>query len=243
MSTRRRDLPALALTREMIARAFPEPHPPCCAEGAAATPLRSDVELAESLAAALAAGEVGDGDLWLFAYGSLMWKPEPEIADAERHRATVIGWHRRFCLWQWRHRGSRATPGLMLALDQGGACCGVALRIAGPGAPAKLAGVWRREMVANGYVARWVDLRLSSVDGAVPRSVRALTFVVNRRGGRYAGRLDDATVAAHIAAARGERGPSAEYLLETVAHCAELGIHDRHLWRIQALVAQRMAAG
>jgi cation transport protein ChaC len=130
----------------------------------------------------------------------------------------------------------------MLALDKGGSCRGVALRIAGPDAAAKLAGVWRREMLANGYLARWVDLRLAPSRGAAVTTARALTFVVNRHGGRYAGRLDDATVAAHIAAARGERGPSAEYLLETVAHCAELGIHDRHLWRVQRLVAERMAA-
>ncbi len=70
--------------------------------------------------------------------------------------------------------------------------------------------------------------------------MRALTFVINDRGDRYAGRLDDATVAGHIAAACGHRGPAAEYLLETVAHCEALGIHDRHLWKIQELVAGRL---
>jgi cation transport protein ChaC len=240
MTAYRRRPPGLALTRDMIARAFPGPLP----EDGPAMLHRSDGELADGLAATMAEGQVGDGDLWLFAYGSLMWKPEPEIADAERRVAVVAGWHRRFCLWQWRYRGSQDQPGLMLALDRGGACAGVALRVAGPGAVAKVASVWRREMIANGYRARWVVARLARDQVSRPLPpVRALTFVVNRDGGRYAGRLDDTTIAAHIAAACGQRGPSAEYLLETVAHCAELGIHDRHLWRIQKLVAERMGGG
>ncbi len=234
MAPRSPPTPPIALTRAAIARAFPGPPP---RDDAAAIPLRSDAELADSLAAQLAAAPPGAGDLWLFAYGSLMWQPEPEIADAERRLAVAGGWHRRFCLWQWRYRGTRDKPGLMLALDRGGTCRGVALRIPGPDAGARIAGVWRREMIANGYRARWISLRLENP--AEP--VRALTFVVNREGGRYAGRLDDAAVAAHIAGACGQRGPSAEYLLETVAHCAALGIHDRHLWRIQELVAQRLA--
>jgi cation transport protein ChaC len=215
----------------MIARAFPDP----VADDPAAMALAGEAELAASLAAALADGPAPEDDLWLFAYGSLMWRPEPEIADAERRLATVAGWHRRFCLWQWRHRGTRAAPGLMLALDRGGSCTGIVLRVAGPGRDAKMQAVWRREMTGNGYRARWVTAR--TPDGPV----RALTFVINDRGERYAGRLDDETVARHIATACGHRGPAAEYLLETVAHCEELGIHDRHLWKIQALVAAQLA--
>lgn len=227
---RTRRPPPLALTRAMIARAFPE----AVADDPTAMALAGEAELSASLAAALAAGPPPEGELWLFAYGSLMWRPEPEIVDAERRLATVAGWHRRFCLWQWRHRGTRERPGLMLALDRGGACTGIVLRIAGPGREATLAAVWRREMMGRGYRARWVTAR--TPEGPV----RALTFVINPKGGRYAGRLDDAAVAGHIATACGHRGPAAEYLLETVAHCEALGIHDRHLWRIQELVAERL---
>ena len=162
-----------------------------------------------------------------------MWKPE---FDAAEHRVAVIrGWHRRFCLWQWRFRGTRAKPGLMLALDRGGACKGVAYRIAGPGLTAKLTGVWRREMLGKGYVPAIV----SAVTDAGP--VKALTFVANRAGERYAGLIAEAEVAAYISQACGVNGPSAEYLRETVARCAELGIHDKALWRLQRMVAERLS--
>lgn len=218
----------MALRRELIDAAFPEP----VADDATAMPVLSDEALAASLRATLAA--LGERrELWLFAYGSLMWRPEPGLVE---HRlGTVQGWHRRFCLWQWRFRGGRERPGLMLAIDRGGACRGMAYRIAGPGIEAKLAGVWRREMRGQGYLPRQV--RVATAAGPVD----ALTFVANRQGARYAGRLDDRQIAAHIARACGHVGPSADYLLETVARCEALGIRDRHLWRLQALVAAELA--
>ena len=91
-------------------------------------------------------------------------------------------------------------------------------------------------MRGNGYLARWV----SAITAEGP--VRAMTFVVNRASERYAGRLSDQEIAACIAIACGRIGPSAEYLLNTVARCEELGVHDPYLWRMQALVAERMNA-
>ncbi|WP_284735645.1 gamma-glutamylcyclotransferase [Dongia deserti] len=176
--------------------------------------------------------EHDEGDLWLFGYGSLMWKPDLDFAESRP--ALLKGWHRRFCLWQWRWRGSRHHPGLMLALDRGGACRGVAYRIAAPRVREKVAKVWEREMGGNGYRPRWVNL--TTMQGAL----RGLTFVVNHEGGRYAGRISDEIAADHIASACGEAGTSAEYLLETVLRCEELGIHDPFLWRLQELVAERM---
>jgi cation transport protein ChaC len=125
----------------------------------------------------------------------------------------------------------------MLALDRGGSCRGVAYRVAAPGVRDKVAAVWKREMTGNGYVPRWV--RLTSMQGPV----RGLTFAANHSGERYAGRISDEIVADHIAQACGENGTNAEYLLETVLKCEELGIHDRFLWRLQELVAERMRAG
>ncbi len=217
---------APALTRAMIAARFPDK----VTDDPATHRLLSDVEMEAQLDRILL--DHDEGDLWVFGYGSLMWKPEMDFA--EMRPALLQGWHRRFCLWQWRYRGSRRCPGLMLALDRGGACRGVAYRLAAPGVRDKVSAVWKREMVGNGYRPRWV--KLVTRQG----SVRGLVFTANTESERYAGRIDDGIVADHIAQACGEAGPSAEYLLETVLKCEELGIHDPFLWRLQELVAERM---
>lgn len=217
-----------SLTRDMIAACFPDP----VKDDPGAHKQLGDGEVTAWLDRILL--EHDEGDLWLFGYGSLMWKPELDFTESRP--ALLKGWHRRFCLWQWRYRGSRHRPGLMLALDRGGACRGVAYRIAAPGVREKVAAVWRREMGGNGYRPRWV--KLTSMQGPV----RALAFVVNQESERYAGRIPDEIVADHIASACGEAGASAEYLLETVLKCEELGIHDPFLWRLQELVAKRMHA-
>ena len=219
----------LSLTRERIAACHRGPAP---AEG----PSRPELSVAEIdryREAALAT--VGDGGLWLFAYGSLMW--QPEVPVAERRLATVRGYHRRFCLWQWRHRGSEDRPNLMLAIDSRGSCSGVAYRIAAPGGCDKLAALWRREMVGDGYRPRWV----TAMTGAGP--VRAIAFAINRDCGRYAGWLDDEVVASYIAAARGRAGTGAKYLLDAVTTLERLGLRDGMLWRMQRLVAGRLEAG
>ncbi len=174
--------------------------------------LMGEAEADARLDAALAEKKPGDRDaLWLFAYGALMWRPEFPVA--ERRAATVRGWHRRFCLWQPGFRGTPERPGVMLALDRGGRCRGFAYRIAGPDLREAVRPVWRREMRGRGYEARWIAV--GTADGPVP----ALAFVADRAGTRYAGRLTDEAIAGHIAAACGPTGPSAEYLLNTVAAC------------------------
>ncbi len=216
----------LALTAELIRARFPEPGP----DDRSATPLMPKAELAARLDAFLA--EHGPGDLWLFAYGSLFWNPELEFA--ERRRANLPGWHRRFCLWQRRWRGTSTNPALMLALDRGGSCRGIAYRIVAP-VRDKIAEVWQREMIGYAYHPRRLKVETEG------RTVTALTFVVNRESPRYAGRLAEEEAADKIATACGHVGPSAAYLLDTVAHLEELGIRDRHLWRLQELVAERLA--
>jgi cation transport protein ChaC len=216
---------SLSLTADLIQARFPEPG----ADDRSATRLMPEEEIAARLDAFLA--EHGPGDLWLFAYGSLIWKPDMEFA--ERRKAKLVGWHRRFCLWQRRWRGTSANPGLMLALDRGGSCRGVVYRIGAP-AKDKIAEVWRREMIGYAYHPRRLPVE---TEGGI---VAALAFVVNRESGRYAGRLSDEEIADNIAAACGHIGPCASYLLDTVAHLEKLGIHDRHLWRLQELVAERL---
>ena len=218
----------LLLTSDLITRS----HPHKVEDDPSAIPLASEEELSEALDAMLTKSSTPN-ELRVFAYGSLMWKSEFEFADHQI--ATLRGWHRRFCLWQYRFRGTHDKPGVMLALDRGGSCVGIVYRITGPDLEAKIMPVWRREMRGRGYRARWV-----SVETAQGRCT-ALTFVANRDGERYAGRLSDEEIADRIALACGHIGPSAEYLLNTVVHCEELGIHDRHLWRMQALVAERLS--
>lgn len=223
-------LPRLSLSHDLIAAAFPD----AAADDEAAQPELPPDAIEAMMNEAL--GRLGPrDDIWLFAYGSLMWAPEPELDGAETRLATLRGWHRRFCLWQWRYRGSRERPALVLALDRGGACRGLLFRVSGPDHRERLAGVFRRELRGDGYRPRWVGLE---VDG---EPLSALTFVVNRGSRRYAGRLADEVAAAHIASACGPKGPSAVYLLETAARCAALGIEDAMLDRLQTLVASEIA--
>lgn len=218
----------LELTAALITAAFPS-HP---ADDEAAMPLLDEIPLRALVDGAL--GCIGaDVPVWVFAYGALLWKPDFPIA--EQRRAILRGWHRRFCLWQWRFRGTRANPSLMLGLDRGGACRGLAYRVEPPDLRAKLEPMLRRELRGDGYRPRW--FRVETPEGPVS----ALGFVVNHGSPRYAGRLSDDAVAAHIASACGHLGPSADYLRETAARCCALGIEDRMLIRVQALVAERLA--
>ena len=187
--------------------------------------VRSDVEIAASLNQALASHDPA-ADLWVFGYGSLMWNPA--FFFAQRQVGTVHGWHRRFCLWIDRGRGSPDCPGLMLALDRGGTCRGVAFRIPAPEVRSELLVVWRREMFGTAYLARWVRIHLAGA------TIPAITFVVNRASPRYAGKLSDDKAAAHISSAVGPLGSCRSYLENTMSHLHELGIRDTGLQRIAA---------
>lgn len=218
------------LTRDLIAARFP---PPFVDEGPVSASL-SEREITANLDIALTQRDVERRGVWLFAYGSLLWNPD--FPFVEKRSGSLRGYHRRFCLWQWRYRGTRACPNLMLALDRGGCCKGVLYRVAAPDVRTKLAGVWRREMLGNAYCPRW--LRAETAEGPV----ESIAFVINRDGERYAGRLTEAKVADFMAAACGHRGSGAEYLLETVMALEAAGLRDAMLWRMQALVAERLAA-
>jgi len=182
-----------------------------------------DEQLSASLMATLALRPKGAG-WWVFAYGSLLWNPLFPVA--EMRPATLRGLHRRFCLWSLASRGTPQRPGLVLGLDRGGTCRGVALRLPAPLALDELHLLWRREMVVGSYRPRWVRL---DADG---RELVALTFVVRRDHPQYAGRLSDAKESAVIAAARGAFGASADYLERTRVALVSHGIVDPYLERI-----------
>jgi cation transport protein ChaC len=194
----------------------------------------SDEELASSLGRLLKGVDLSAG-VWVFAYGSLIWNPAFHFTD--RVVGRVFGFHRRFCLWTHLGRGCPEQPGLVLGLERGGSCRGVAYHIAPAAALEELDIVWRREMISDAYVPRWVDVRTPMA------RLRAITFTINHAHERYARDLSDEEVAAAIAGARGFLGACADYLINTVDHLAALGIHDRPLERLRDLVLARRGTG
>lgn len=186
---------------------------------------RTEQEMAASLEETLA-GHPKDQDLWVFGYGSLIWNPAFEFED--KCCALLRGWHRRFCLKMYVGRGTPETPGLMLALDHGGACRGVAFRIAAEKVREELGLLWQREMYGGSYNARWVTLESRG------HRFRAVTFVINSRHPRYVKELSVEQTAALIATGCGDLGSCREYFENTVAYLNQLGVKDATLCRIAA---------
>ena len=187
--------------------------------------------LAEDL---LRRAEPGE-DIWLFASGSLIWNPA--CPSVEQRPAEVPGWHRSFCLRLVWYRGTPEWPGLMMGLDRGGLCRGVAYRIPRAEAWEALGKVLRREITVKPAAnqPRWLPARVAGARRP------AIGFVVNRQIPAYVGRLPAEQAAELIATGCGHVGSCAEYLLNTVVKLQEHGIRDRNLWHLQALVAQRLA--
>lgn len=168
------------------------------------------------------------GDLWVFAYGSLMW--DPGFPHLESVPALLRGYHRSFCIWSARYRGTPERPGLVLGLDRGGACRGIAYRVAATDVADVVALLWAREMSRLTYLPRMVGLATRHA------RVQALAFVADPQKPSYAGRMSDDEVARRIACCAGARGPNVDYLANTVAHLEALGVQDAHLTRIYAAV-------
>ena len=176
-------------------------------------------------------------DLWIFAYGSLMWRPACEIDGQEPAR--LNGWHRKFCIRIARFRGTPENPGLMMALDRGGSCRAVVQRLPANSARDRLGQLVRREMSAREHPTnrpRWVTVE------AGDRQRRAIVFAVVRSSPYYSGDLTHEQIAMVLARAVGHWGSGAEYLMNTVQQLENLGLHDRNLWRLQQLVAAQIIA-
>lgn len=189
----------------------------------------------EAIADRILDGHDREEGFWVFAYGSLIWKPGFPATD--EMDAQVYGWHRSFCLRLTRWRGTPECPGLMLALDGGGSCRGRALRMSGDGLRESLLGLLNREMTAkpSSVNPRWLRARTPA------GPLHVLAFTVNRSGAAYAGKLPEPVVAETLARAAGHWGTCAEYLLRTVKSLEQHGIRDRSLWRLQAAVAQQIS--
>jgi cation transport protein ChaC len=163
-------------------------------------------------------------DFWVFGYGSLMWRPGFEFI--EQRPARLIGLHRALCVYSFVHRGTPEKPGLVLGLDRGGACRGIAFRVAAPLRETTIDYLRGREQVTSVYLETVRQVYLS---GKPELRVRALAFCVDRSHPQYAGRLSLDAQLHHIRQGHGHSGPNRDYVLATVEALEALGCYDRDL--------------
>ena len=176
----------------------------------------------------------GSGPIWVFAYGSLIWKPGSDVA--EKRLATASGWHRAFCLEMQRWRGTSDQPGLMMALRRGGECIGLAQRVKDGDRHCAMVKLLRREIGGPmGYAALRV-INLHCEQGPL----RALCFYADPPEVADMPELPLSRVAAVLARACGHAGSGAEYLFNTVFALETANIHDPYLWELQELVAKEI---
>jgi glutathione-specific gamma-glutamylcyclotransferase len=173
-------------------------------------------------------------DLWVFGYGSLMWRPG--FAHLERVPARLIGLHRALCVYSFVHRGTPEKPGLVLGLDRGGACRGIAYRVAAAAREATVAYLREREQVTSVYLEA---TRRVALAGTPQRDVSALVYVVDRSHPQYAGRLDLERQVHLVRQGHGRSGANRDYVLSTVAEIEAQGCHDSNLHAI----AERLKGG
>jgi cation transport protein ChaC len=174
------------------------------------------------------------GDLWVFGYGSLMWRPGFDVV--ERVPARLIGLHRALCVFSFVHRGTPEKPGLVLGLDRGGMCRGIAFRVAAAKRDKTIAYLREREQVTSVYVE---TVRRIELEDAARRQVRALTYVVDRGHVQYAGRLSVEQSVHYVRQGHGRSGQNRDYVIETVRALEALGYRETDLHRI----AEQLAAG
>jgi cation transport protein ChaC len=173
-------------------------------------------------------------DFWVFGYGSLMWNPG--FTFENKMTARAFGYRRSLCVRSWVHRGTQERPGLVLGLDYGGSCRGMAFKVA-PGDQAEVVDYLReRELVTHVYKERIMPVKLA--DG---RRVSALAYIIDRAHVQYAGALSAEEAAATVAASHGKSGANTEYVMNTLAHLQEMGIRDHWLEEVAATVKRLQA--
>lgn len=173
-------------------------------------------------------------DFWVFGYGSLMWNPG--FAFENKMTARAFGYRRSLCVRSWVHRGTQERPGLVLGLDHGGSCRGMAFKVA-PSDKAEVIDYLReRELVTHVYKERIMPVKLA--DG---RRVPALTYIIDRAHVQYAGALGAEEAAATVVVSHGKSGANTEYVMNTLAHLQEMGIRDHWLEEVAAAVKRMQA--
>jgi len=168
---------------------------------------------------------------WIFGYGSLIW--DPGFEPLEQHLGQIHGYHRTFCIRSTRYRGTPEHPGVVLGLDRGGSCIGVAFRIRPDARRQTVTALYEREMTGGVYLPRMLSVLLGE-----SRSVRALAFVANRSAAAYE-RLSDDEILRRLTGCCGQRGRNLDYALRTLQSLAERGVHCPHLGRL----GRRLLAG
>uniref|UniRef100_UPI003342B26E gamma-glutamylcyclotransferase n=1 Tax=Castellaniella defragrans TaxID=75697 RepID=UPI003342B26E len=171
----------------------------------------------------------GRNDLWIFGYGSLVWRPE--FDHIESRMAHIHGYHRALCLWSRVNRGTPEVPGLVFGLDVGGSCQGRAYRIAADQVPPIMTALWRREMPSGAYIPRWLACR--TPEGLV----QALVFTMDRAADGYVPGLSLEQIVPIVRQGHGQYGSCTEYVLQTAEALEAAGIHDRRLRAIARAIA------
>ena len=190
----------------------------------------SDEELLASIRETLQ--QKSTSQLWIFAYGSLIWNPLFEYV--ERYVVTIEGWQRKFCLSAPVGRGTIENPGLVLGLEKGNCCQGVAYRLSvNDNLESELLLLWRREMVVGSYIPTWIKAKNGS------REIEALAFTVNSQHPVYVNNLPTEEIVESLATAEGILGSSAEYLSHTLQGLLAEGIKDQELIELDRLVKKR----
>lgn len=175
--------------------------------------------------------EPDSGDLWVFGYGSLMWRTGFDVL--ERVPARLKGLHRALCVYSFVHRGTPERPGLVLGLDRGGMCRGIAFRVAAAKREQTIAYLRAREQATAVYLE---TVRRIELEDAQRRQVRALCYTVDRGHVQYAGRLSLAECVHYVRQGHGQSGPNRDYVLETVRALEALGYRETDLH----LLAERL---
>ena len=222
----------MRLTEQLVARV--PPHSGESGRLAGRSDLPSDAEYTAAVAALLA-GAPPSGEVWIFAFGSLIWNPGFE--HVEERLGTLHGWRRSFCIgWVRLYRGTPERPGIMLGLDRGGSCRGVVFRLPQVAVAENLELVFRRE-----HPVRWETPHMHWATARTDAGpVRALVVRTDPSHPAFLRGLAEEVVVEALATAAGERGSMAEYLRSTIEHLEARGIHDRYLWRMQERVADRL---
>ncbi|OED41169.1 hypothetical protein AB833_10465 [Chromatiales bacterium (ex Bugula neritina AB1)] len=188
--------------------------------------------IAETLSQAPSLDEV-----WIYAYGSLLWNPAIHVADTIK--CTVDGYHRSFCFWTVLGRGCEENPGLMMGLEPGGSSNGLAYRIDAQVLDTEMDILFRREMMSYVYQPTWVEARLAEQPD---KSIKVLAFVVDPEHERFCGGLDEATLIRHIATAAGPFGRNCDYLFQLMENLNELGFTDEAMAELEMKVKQYQEA-
>jgi cation transport protein ChaC len=174
-------------------------------------------------------------DFWVFGYGSLMWNPG--FPFEERQQARLYGYRRSLCIRSNVYRGTDENPGLVLGLERGGSCQGVAFRVANANREPVIAYLRERELVSNVYKERIIAVGLA--DG---RRKMAMTYVADPGHSQYIGDLPMDEAARIVRNASGRSGPNVDYVVNTVQHLQEMGICDALLERVAATVEAQVVA-